>query len=161
MQGSKGWIRRECTLCTSGKNTTRGPKWGMRGDITNWGGGWCSVTAAILESQGNMWPVGHWGLLPAWIGKHTLIEEIHWWLPGKRHSFLISTIALSGKVSADRAVGFILHNLGCILGWAGVLKRDQLFSLQGFFCPFSKSSPEGPPWTVPENDHLPPWPTTT
>lgn len=36
---------------------------------------------------------------------------------------LISTVAFFGKVSADRAVRFVFHNLGSILGWAGILDK--------------------------------------
>lgn len=67
-----------------------------------------------------------------------------------RHHVLVSTMALFGKVSADRTVRSVFHKLGYILGWAGILIRDQLLSLQWFLCSLWKSALERPPWTGPE-----------
>lgn len=54
----------------------------------NWGGGgwggcvtdrgcWKSLTVAITGLQRNTWPLGHRELLPAWMGRHSLTEEVH------------------------------------------------------------------------------------
>ena len=40
---------------------------------------------------------------------------------------LILPVALFGNMSVDRAVGFVFHNLGAILGLAGIFDKRLTF----------------------------------
>lgn len=62
---------------------------------------------------------------------------------------LISTVTLFGKMSADRAVGFVFYNLGVILGRAGILDKRPAFEPSRVSLFFVKASPGGTPMTWP------------
>ena len=55
---------------------------------------------------------------------------------------LISTVALFGKMSADRVVGFVFHNLGAILGWVGIFDKRPTFEPSRTSLLFVKASSE-------------------
>lgn len=76
---------------------------------------------------------------------------------------LISTVAFFGKVSADGAVGFVFHNLGSILGWAGILDKRPAFEPSRISLLFVKASPGGTPmaWSRKRRLSIDPPPTTT
>ena len=52
---------------------------------------------------------------PGWEGTVSQRRSIDAWVV-EGTEVLISTVAQNGKVLADRAVGFVFHNLGAILG---------------------------------------------
>lgn len=58
---------------------------------------------------------------------------------------LVSTVTLFGKMSADRAAGFVFHNLGYILGRAGILDKRPAFESSRVSLLFVKASPAGTP----------------
>lgn len=58
---------------------------------------------------------------------------------------LISTVALFGKVSADKVVGFVFHNLGAILGETGIFDKRPTFEPLRISLLFVKGSPARTP----------------
>lgn len=58
---------------------------------------------------------------------------------------LVSTMALCGKVSADRAARFVFHNLGSILRRAGILDKRPTFEPPRVSLLFVKATPGGAP----------------
>lgn len=75
----------------------------------------------------------------------------------------IATVALFGKVSADRAVRFVFHNLGAILRWAGILDKRPAFEPSRVSLFFVKAFPGGTPMARPRKRRfsVDPPPTTT
>lgn len=75
----------------------------------------------------------------------------------------ISTVALFGKVSTDRAVGFVFHNLGAILRRAGILDKRPAFEPSRVSLLFVKAFPGGTPmaWPRKRGFSIDPPPTTT
>lgn len=76
---------------------------------------------------------------------------------------LVSAVALFGKVSTDRAVGFVFHGLGAIRRWAGVLDKRPAFQPSRVSLLFMKAFPEGTPVAWPRKGRfcIDPPPTTT
>lgn len=56
---------------------------------------------------------------------------------------LVSTMALCGKVSADRAARFVFHDLGSILRWAGILDKRPTFEPPRVSLLFVEATPGG------------------
>lgn len=76
---------------------------------------------------------------------------------------LVSAVALFGKVSADRAVGFIFHNLRAVLRWAGSLGKRPTSEPSWVCLLFVEAFPGGTPvaWPPKKRFSIDPPPTTT
>lgn len=82
---------------------------------------------------------------PAWMGRYSLTGwSVDTWVIEDRE-VLILTLALFGKVSAYRTVGFVFHNLESILGQGGILDKRPASELQEFLCSLLEASPGGTP----------------
>lgn len=126
------------------------------------GGARNSLTVAVTGPQGRTWLPGQ-GLLPVWVGRTVSQRRAvdTWVVEGTE--VLVSTVALFGEVSADGAARFVFHNLGSILGWAGILDKRPAFEPSRISLFFVKASPGGTPMAWPRKRRLglDPPPTTT
>lgn len=62
---------------------------------------------------------------PGWEGTVSHRRSADTWMI-EGSEVLLSTVALFGQVSAERVVRFVFHNLGSILGWADIDKKQLL-----------------------------------
>ena len=99
---------------------------------------------------------------PGWEGTVSQRRSIDAWVV-EGTEVLISTVALFGKVSADRAVGFVFHNLGAILGRAGIFDKRPTFEPSGISLLFVKASSGRTPmaWSRKRRFSIGPPPATT
>lgn len=85
---------------------------------------------------------------PGWEGTVSQRRSIDVWVV-EGTEVLISTVALFGKVLVDKAVGLVFHNLGSILGRAGIFDRRPTFEPSRISLLFVKASPGRTPMVSP------------
>lgn len=91
------------------------------------------------------------GRLQRAVRRHSLTEEVHWCLGGRRqrgqspyeHWTSLAKRQQTGQLK------LVFHNLGSILGWAGILNKTSSWDFEDFSA-FCKSLPGGiPAWRDP------------
>lgn len=85
---------------------------------------------------------------PGWEGTVSQRRSVDSWMVEGTMVF-ISTVALLGKVTADRAVRLVFHYLGAVLRWVGSLDKRPASEPSWISCLFVKAFPRGTPMAWP------------